>query len=285
MRHECYFCHIKTIEKLIEKFKPDAKTAESFISAVHKMLADNWALENPQLATEIQRVAKHYLSDTNLYSEEKLAANSLLLEDYSHWKQLVNESDSPFSTAVKLAVIGNIIDYGAHSVSDDISQQIDSFLQKDLAINMVEKLQNEIKKAKHILYLGDNCGEIVFDKLLIETIDNPNVIFAVRGKPVINDATLMDACQVGMDKVCKVISNGFDAPSTLLEFSSAEFIKEYQRADLIISKGQGNFEGLMNDSHANIFFMLIAKCDPIADLLNVNKNDMVVTQISSKLTL
>ena len=285
MRHECYFCHIKTIEKLIEKFKPDAKTAESFISAVHKMLADNWELENPQLATEIQRVAKDYLNNINLYSEEKSAANNLLLKDYSYWKQLVNESDSPFATAVKLAVIGNIIDYGAHSVSDNISQQIESFLQKDLTINMVESLQSEIKKAKHILYLGDNCGEIVFDKLLIETIDNPNVIFAVRGKPVINDATLMDACQVGMDKVCKVISNGFDAPSTLLEFSSAEFIKEYQRADLIISKGQGNFEGLMKDSHANIFFMLIAKCDPIADLLNVNKNDMVVTQLSSTLSL
>ena len=237
------------------------------------------------MATEIQRLAKKHLDNVNLYHDEKVEANNLLLNQYTQWKKLVNESKDSFSTAVKLAVIGNIIDYGAHSVGDNISDQIESFLQKDLKINMTEKLQSEIKKAKRILYLGDNCGEIVFDKLLIETIDHPNIIFAVRGMPVINDATLLDACQVGMDKVCKVISNGADAPSTLMELSSPEFIKEYQRADLIISKGQGNFEGLMKDNHPNIFFLLIAKCDPIANLLNVNRNDMVVTHLSSKLSL
>lgn len=147
-------------------------------------------------------------------------------------------------------------------------------------INMTEKLHSEIIKAERVLYLGDNCGEIVFDKLLIETINHPNITFAVRGKPVINDPTLEDAGQVGMDKVCKIISNGADAPSTLLELSSAEFVEEYQNADLIISKGQGNFEGLMEDSHPNIIFLLIAKCSPIADLLRVEKNDMVVTQLS-----
>jgi hypothetical protein len=126
------------------------------------------------------------------------------------------------------------------------------------------------------LYLGDNCGEIVFDKLFIETMDHPNVTFAVRGNPVINDATLEDAAQVGLDNVCRVISNGFDAPSTLLEFCSDEFAEAYNNADLVISKGQGNFEGLMESRHPNEFFLLIAKCWPIANLLGVGKNDMVV---------
>jgi uncharacterized protein with ATP-grasp and redox domains len=285
MRHECHSCHIKTIEKLIMKFKPDAETEEKLRASIHKLLTDNSELGNPELATQIHRIAKKYLDNTNLYAEEKLQANEALLNSYSDWESLVNESDNPFFTAVKLAVIGNIIDYGAHSVSTNIRQQIDSFLDKELTINMTEKLRCEIEKAERILYLGDNCGEIVFDKLLIQTINHPNITFAVRGKPVINDATLEDVHQVGIDKLCKVISNGTDAPSTLLELSSSEFVKEYQNADLIISKGQGNFEGLMDKNHENTFFMLIAKCEPIANLLNVNENDMVVTKLSSSLTL
>jgi hypothetical protein len=144
---------------------------------------------------------------------------------------------------------------------------------------MTAELKNEISKAKSVLYLGDNCGEIVFDKLFIETMKHQNITFVVRGAPVINDVTLEDANQVGMDNICRVISNGFDAPSTLIELCSDEFAAEYNNADLIISKGQGNFEGLMESTHPNIFFLLIAKCDPIAKLLGVNKNDMVVSKL------
>nr|WP_319494857.1 ARMT1-like domain-containing protein [uncultured Desulfobacter sp.] len=276
MRHECYFCHIRTIEKLIDKFKPDENVAQDFILAVHKLIESNWDLSNPHMATEIHRMAKRHLHNTNLYAEEKLKANELLLKEYPHWQTIVNESQNPFFTAAKLSVIGNIIDYGAQSVKDDISSQINSFFRKDLKVDMTQELQNEINKAENILYLADNCGEIVFDKLFIETMNHPNITFAVRGKPVINDATLDDASQVGLDNVCRVISNGFDAPSTLLEFCSDEFAQAYDRSDLVISKGQGNFEGLMDSRHPNEFFLLIAKCHPIADLLGVSKNDMVV---------
>ena len=279
MRHECYFCHIRTIEKLIDKFKPDEKVAANFIFSVHKLIESNWELSNPQLATEIHRMARIHLSNTNLYAEEKLEANDILLKEYPYWKTIVNESENPFFTAAKLSVIGNIIDYGAQSVNDDISNQIEFFFHKNLKVDMTSELKNEIRKAETILYLGDNCGEIVFDKLFIETMNHKNITFAVRGKPVINDATLEDANQVGIDKICRVISNGFDAPSTLIDFCSDEFLEEYNNADLIISKGQGNFEGLMESCRPNQFFLLIAKCYPIANLLGVDKNDMVVSKL------
>lgn len=280
MRHECYFCHIRTIEKLIRKFRPDEGVAEDFIFSVHELLSANRETANPKLATEIHRIARLHLGNTDLYAEEKLKSNDMLLKKYSYWEAIVSQSGNPFFTAVKLSVIGNIIDYGAHSVNGSISDQIESFFRKDLKVDMTAELQNGISKAASVLYLGDNCGEIVFDKLLIETMKHPNVTFVVRGKPVINDVTPEDADQVGMDKVCRVISNGADAPSTLLDLSSDEFMEEYNNADLIISKGQGNFEGLMESGHPNIFFLLIAKCNPIAGLLGVNKNDMVVTKLS-----
>lgn len=279
MRHECYFCHIRIIEKLIDKFKPDESVAEKIIFSVHRLIESNWEMSNPELATEIHRIARLHLSNSDLYAVEKLKANDILLKKYAYWVTIVNQSEDPLFTAAKLSVIGNIIDYGAQSVNDNISDQIESFYPKDLKIDRTTTLKNEISKAESVLYLGDNCGEIVFDKLFITTMKHPNITYVVRGAPVINDVTLEDAKQVGMDKICRVISNGYDAPSTLIDSCSDEFVEAYNRADLIISKGQGNFEGLVESAHPNIFFLLIAKCNSIAKLLGVRKSDMLITKL------
>ncbi|MDB4335101.1 ARMT1-like domain-containing protein [bacterium] len=281
MRADCYFCHIKTVESLIAKFEPSNEVAEDFIFTIHEILNDNRDMINPKLATDIHRIAKKKLNVNDLYAGEKLNANNVLLADYVHWKNYINKSQKPFHTAVRLAVAGNIIDYGAHSVNGDLIEQISGLLKSPLAIDQSKELESAISKATRILYLGDNAGEIVFDRLLLETIQHPKVTFVTRGAPVINDITLDDAKQVGIDTICKVISNGFDAPSTLLEFCSEEFMQIYNEADLIISKGQGNFEGLMHENHPNTFFLLIAKCQPIADMLDCNKNDMIVTQLKT----
>ncbi len=276
MRQECYFCINKTVEKLIQKFNPSAEIAEDFVFSVNKLLGNEWNTTNPHLATKIHRLAREKLNINDLYREEKFQANQLLLEHYHEWKLLIANSRNPFQMAAKLAVIGNIIDYGAHSVNEDILTQIKSLTSNELAVDNTTELFDRIKSADSILYLGDNAGEIVFDKLFVEIMDHPNITFVVRGHPVINDITIEDVKQVGIDKMCKIITNGYDAPSTLLEHCSDEFMQAYNSADLIISKGQGNFEGLMNEKRDNLFFMLMAKCDPIASMLNVNKGDMLV---------
>ncbi|MBN1185250.1 MAG: DUF89 family protein [Bacteroidales bacterium] len=278
MRKECYSCHIKTVEKLIQKFQPDKVTAENFISEAQALLDDVNTATNPYLARTIHSIARKHLKHDNLYQEEKTHANNLLLEHYQDWRDRVVKSDIPFYTAAKLAVIGNIIDYGAHSVNGNILQQINELMTKELAIDQTVELYLRTKNAQSILYLGDNAGEIVFDSLFLEIMRHPNVTYAVRGKPVINDVTFEDASQCNMHEKHKIISNGSDAPSTLLDLCSNEFIEIFNHADLIISKGQGNFEGLMNTNNPKIFYLLIAKCDPMADLLHVNKGDMVVTQ-------
>ena len=281
MRAECYFCVIKTVQNLVDKFRPENGLAEDFIFSIHELLSENRDLINPKLATKVHRIAMEKLNNHDLYAYEKNAANEMLLSEYAHWRSFIDNSDSPFKTAAKLAVVGNIIDYGAHSLKGDTIKQINSLNANQLTIDMTEELETEIKKADSILYLGDNAGEIFFDRLLIETIKHPNVTFAVRGMPIINDVTFEDAAQVGIDTVCRVISNGYDAPSTLLESCSPEFIEAYTNSDLIISKGQGNFEGLMNEHHPHTFFMLIAKCNVMGELLGVQKNDMVITRLKN----
>jgi uncharacterized protein with ATP-grasp and redox domains len=281
MREECHLCVNKTVEKLINKFDVDEKGVDLFKVGSAEIINNEY--DNPYLATQIYRLARHVFNNDNLYEEEKVSANQLLLNSYNYYEKLVETDNDPFRKAAILAVAGNVIDYGAHSVPDNIEKQISKLLYKELAIDDSFELQQEIQKAGSVLYLGDNAGEIVFDKLFIETMKHPNVTYVVRDKPVINDVTFDDIEQTQLNKVCKVISNGYDAPSTLLEYCSSEFLHAYSTADLIISKGQGNFEGLMNSNNPKIFFLLMAKCNTMAEMLGVKKGEMVVKHLKQKI--
>lgn len=199
----------------------------------------------------------------------------MALELYSQWKPRVINSDDPFRLALRLAIAGNIMDYGA-STSFDIHKTIDRVVSSKFAIDQSELLRAKLQKASKVLYLGDNAGEIVFDRLFIEVIMHGDIKFVVKGEPVLNDVTIDDAVQVGMHYAADVISNGYDAPSTILNRCSSEFLKEYNSADIIISKGQGNLEGLLSENDPRIFFLLMVKCDLIAEILGVNKGDFVV---------
>lgn len=278
MRKECYYCHCKTRDKLIAKFKLSDSVADDFSFQFENFLQHNWHLSNPLIATHMYRLAREKIKTVDLYEDEKTQANKLILNRYSYWKELVLNNKNQFHTAAKLAVIGNIIGYGAHAVPNQIENFIEEKLHNKLAIDDSASLFEAIKEAKSILYIGDNAGEIVFDKLFIETFNHPNVKFAVRNTPVINDVTINDAHLVGINFLCHIITNGNDSPSTLLDLCSDEFNNTFYNVDLIISKGQGNYEGLINVRKENIFFMLMAKCNTIANMLSVKKGDMIIKQ-------
>jgi damage-control phosphatase, subfamily I len=142
-----------------------------------------------------------------------------------------------------------------------------------LTINDIDKLESDIRKSKKLLYLGDNCGEICLDKLLIKKIKdcNPNIdiYFGVRGKPVVNDSIEEDAYFVGIDEYAKIISNGDDSLGTILSRTSKEFNQIYHAVDIVISKGHANYESLSVENDRNIYFLLVTKCDVIANDIGV----------------
>lgn len=276
MKSECLVCQAKTIDHIANKFGSNAKVLAKFVEEANYIISNCESLSAPYSSLLLHRLAKRVFKTENLYASEKLKANKTLYGNYSHWKSVVLGSNNPLYLAAKLAVIGNIIDYGAHSAPDDINSEINHLLKKDFAINESKALFDAIANAKSVLYLGDNAGEIVFDKLLIETLNHPKLTYVVRGQSIINDVTMEDVEYVNMEDVCKVVSNGYDAPSTLIENCSEEFQKLYREADVVISKGQGNFEGLLNEKRENLFFMLMAKCDLIANKLGVKYRDLVI---------
>ena len=127
-----------------------------------------------------------------------------------------------------------------------------------------------------MLYIGDNAGEIVFDKFFIREIAHHDLTYSVRGAPVINDATMEDAEYTGMTSLARVISSEYDAPSTILAKSGEEFRKSFEHANVIISKGQGNLEGLIGESDPRIYFLLMVKCEVMAEFMNTEVGSYVV---------
>jgi len=274
--HRCFFCFTRAFEKLLDKESISKEAKSSFTyDMVSLYLSKRDSFLTPLFTRELHHILRSYTHNADPYKEEKKKNNDQSLSMVTDLEEVINQSEDPFATALRLAIAGNIIDFAA-SDNFDIQATIDSALLSEFAIDNSVQLRDRIKSAKKILYLGDNAGEIVFDLLFIKTIVHPDLTFVVRGGPVINDATIEDAEYVGMKAVANVISSGFDAPSTIPDKSSQEFQKYFAEADLIISKGQGNLEGLFPLNDDRIFFLLMVKCNVIAEFLKVKKGSLVV---------
>jgi len=214
------------------------------------------------------------------YREIKQHSNQRMLGFYPELLARIKAAEDSLEMAIRLAIAANIIDFGAKHNLDD--ETIDRVMAESIAIpldrELVEKLRQEIHRAESILYLGDNAGEIVCDRLLIEQLPREKITYVVRGNPIINDVTIADAETVGITELVPVIDNGADAPGTILEECSPEFCDRFQSADLIIAKGQGNYETL-SDANYPIAFLFQAKCPVIARELQVKeKQHMMLMQ-------
>jgi len=241
----------------------------------------------PEMAREIYRLVSNTLGvDDDIYAEIKDKSNKLVLGIYDQLKNKIANSKNHLLTAVELAIAGNIIDYGAKT-SLNIDEEVEKILsEEESEINEENKLifnypefKNRLEKSKSILYLADNAGEVVFDRLLIEELTNiyqdVKIIYAVKEKPIINDALAKDACQCGIDKIVEVISSGSDAAGTVLSLCSVEFLEIFTKADMVISKGQGNFEALSGEKRS-MFFLFKIKCPIIANEINGTVGDIVL---------
>jgi len=229
----------------------------------------------PVMGRHIHRLIRELSRSNDPYLAQKQRFNRIALDLYSDMKQRIRTASNPFDTAVRLAIAGNIIDFGVYGAlqSTQLIQTIDASLTAPVT-GSISALAKAVERAGTILYLGDNAGEIVFDRLLIEEISEKNITFAVRGGPVINDATLDDAAQVGLTNLVDVIDNGSDAPGTVLDTCSDTFRRHFDTADLIIAKGQGNFETL-SSVEKNIFFLLKAKCPVISNHIGCKTGSLV----------
>ncbi len=240
----------------------------------------------PEMGRIIYGLVKKITKRKDPYLGIKKKSNRLALNIYGRLKEKVSRSSDRLLMAVELAVAGNIIDYGIKNslnVDEELAKILDeenkAIREENKAVFNYAKFKAALKKAKTVLYLGDNAGETVFDRILIEEIKRADkdreIIYAVKEKPVINDALIEDAVISGIGKLARVISSGSDAPGTVLSLCSKSFLKIYRTADIIISKGQGNFEALSGAGRP-IFFLFMAKCPVIAKDVGCQIGDVIL---------
>ncbi len=217
----------------------------------------------------------------------KLEQNKRILEIYPFLKKLVDEASDPLYTAVKLSILGNTIDVMVSDSRQYIENSITEKLEAPISKAMYGGFKKRLKKSRLVLIFGDNAGEIVFDRLLIETIRKMydlDIVFVVRSEPALNDATLGEAQVAGIDKIAALFENGIEGPlpGTILKRCSKEVNDLVGRADLIISKGGGNFDTLEEEKEFlkdKITFMLLSKCDPYYKYFGVELHQPILANL------
>lgn len=279
LKPDCIPCILKMAVSSIRKLTGDEEVVKELIIKVLQIPAlrgIEWDLSSPEVIEPVMDIIIEAFHTPDPFRTLKEKQNARGLELYPALKQLVKESEDPLFAAVNLAILGNAIDLMVSDRSIDIDKVLEQEIKNPIAEGPFRIFREKLSKARRLLYLGDNAGEIVFDKVLVETITalhGPQIFFVVRGAPALNDVTIREALEVGMDRAATVISNGMNSsvPGTILSRCSSDLRDLFENSDLIVSKGGGNFDSLEEekDRCRNITFMLLAKCPPYSQYFKV----------------
>jgi damage-control phosphatase, subfamily I len=263
---DCIPCFLRQTLDALRRLEATQAVQEKVLRSALRMVAElDLQRSPPAMAQVIHRLIREATGEGDPYREVKKQLNDFALELYPRLRRRVEDASDSFEMAVRLAAAGNVIDLGVKSGLEEaeIVGVIEDSLSAPLDAAAVEQLRSAADAAERILYVGDNAGEIVLDRLLVEQFGAAKVTFAVRGSPIINDATMDDAQLCGMTDLVEVVDSGSDAPGTILTDCSEAFRERFSTADLVLAKGQGNYETLSNVA-GPIFFLLKAKCPVIA---------------------
>ena len=275
---DCIPCFARQTLEAARFITDDPVIHERVVRSVLRTTAEMDLAQSPVIVAQgIHRHLRDITGAADPYRAVKDRFNRMALDMLPELSATIRQSADPFYVALRLAIAGNVIDLGVngHLGENEAREAIETALDEPFH-GQVENFRQATSQAQSILYLADNSGEIVFDRLLIEQLPTERVTVAVRGAPVLNDATLPDANMAGLCDCVEVIDNGSDAPGTVLENCSETFLRRFTEADLVIAKGQGNFEAL-SDEPSDIYFLLKAKCPVIADHLGLPVGTHVAT--------
>jgi uncharacterized protein with ATP-grasp and redox domains len=276
---DCYPCFFHQAINVAGMISVDEELMKEILVEVSRLIPTiSDEITPPQIGREVYRIVSRLTSIEDPFKEAKKKCTEQALSLYPALKKEVASASDRLITAIRVAIAGNVIDFGSN-VAFDLDKDVQSILTQEFAINHFQEFRRELAKANRILFIADNAGECVFDRVLIEEIEKP-VTYVVREKPIINDAVLEDALAAGIGDVAAIISSGTDAPGNILPMCSEKFLKVYREADFIISKGQGNYEGLSEEDRP-IFFLLKAKCPVIAKHIGVEQGSIILMKAQS----
>lgn len=278
---ECIPCFGKQIVEVAGMLEGDEEKQNKAVKEMMAVFSEFDLQDSPPVfAQRLARIARPYMEGRDPFHDIKERFNTLAMHILPGLQKSVKASPDPFGLATRLCIVGNIIDSGVVSYKleeDAVTVAIMNASEEEL-FGEIEPFKDRYLSAKNILWLADNAGEIVLDQLLMSFVDPGRITIAVRGMPILNDATLSDAREIGLTSMYKVIENGSDAPGTILSDCSPEFVEAFNESDLIVSKGQGNYETLSCLHDDRIFYLLKAKCQIIARDISCDLGRLVIQQ-------
>lgn len=273
----CIPCFVRQINEALELCGVDEARGAEIMRGLLRELADSdWQVAPVALAQRLHRRIREVAGHSDPYLPVKRRMNRLALELLPELRRQAADQPDPAEAAARVAIAGNLLDSGAKTslTEPEVRAAMDRVFHDRLR-GRIQPLLRAAGLARQILFLADNSGEIVFDRLLIEMLPAEKMFLAVRGGPIINDALLEDAEIAGLPEIVPVIDNGSDVPGTILSDCSGEFQEIFAASDLIIAKGQGNFESL-NETTKHVFFLLRVKCPLIGGHVGAEVGDLVI---------
>jgi uncharacterized protein with ATP-grasp and redox domains len=276
---ECVPCIIEQAGYVLKQTDLSEDRKNEILDDISVFVNESFPEKAPMyIATDVHRRLRNIIKK-DPYKDIKDISNGFMLRELDRIKMYFEKNRNDIRTMVKLVIAGNIIDIKTEREREnlDIDGKVNEIIKKDIAVDFIDEFKGFLKPGNKLLYLGDNAGEIFFDRFFVEYLKSYDIdiTFAVRGDTVLNDATFEDAELSGLDSIVRVIDNGYDAPGTCLELCSDEFKKIYSEADFVIAKGQGNFESLNHVKDKHIFFLFLSKCSAISKYTGTQKNDII----------
>lgn len=280
---DCYPCAYRQAKRVYDLAASENGRAippwESIEPRIREILAMDWSAYSPaEISCAVIHAVMRESGCADPFARLKQHSNEVAVAHLPEVRQLVREAADPLRRATELSVAGNIIDLGI-KMDFDLRESVDRVTSRGFAIDHYDRYRAKLSEARRVFIAADNSGEIVFDRVLVETLQSVfpgiEITVAVNRDPVLNDALMEDAEIAGMHEVARVIDNGYGDLGSLVEKASGEFKKAYFEAEVIISKGQANFETL-EDRTEEIFLLLQAKCEAVARHVGVNFHDAVL---------
>ena len=279
--YECGPCFLRQAREAMDLSTDDEMLKMEIMEEIFQFLSKNFKEDTNSNSTgsAMHNIIKRKTGCTDPYHQEKIEGNEIALKYLPEVKRILEDDDS-LENYVKIAIIGNILDFGAFTLDDDIESVIKESLGKNLVVKDIVEFENSLKTHDKVLYLVDNTGEIVFDKLLLSKIKeyDLDITIAVKSEPILNDACMPEALDAGLDEFGNLVEIGCGTVGYVDSEISDEFREIFNSHKFIISKGMGNYEGLteIDLSDKDIYFLLCAKCNTISRDIGVNLHDMLL---------
>ena len=279
--YECGPCFLRQAREALDLSTDDEMLKMEIMGDIFNYLSENFkkGTNSNSTGSTMHNLIKEKTGCRDPYFKEKIEGNEIALKYLPDVKKILDDDDS-LENHVKIAIIGNILDFGAFTLDDDIESVIKKSLEKELTIKDIDEFEKSLKCNDKVLYLVDNTGEIVFDKLLLSKIKEYGleITIAVKSEPILNDACMKEALEAGLDEFGEIVEIGAGTVGYVDSEISDEFREIFDSHNFIISKGMGNYEGLteIDLSDKDIYFLLCAKCNTIARDIGVNLRDMLL---------